>query len=91
MYIRVKRQRSTAFLHLSPSDTVAAVKQKLKELYDIDPKNQRLYKDGTVLEDNRSLAELKIETDDVLVVAFQIGVWMLLRCSCPPSLFSIYI
>ncbi len=33
--------------------------------------NQRIYKDGTVLEDAKSLAELKIENDDVLALTYK--------------------
>lgn len=32
MYIRVKRKKTTVFLHVEPTDTVLEVKQKLQEL-----------------------------------------------------------
>jgi hypothetical protein len=32
MYIRVKRQKTTIFLHVEPTDTVLEVKQKLQDL-----------------------------------------------------------
>lgn len=35
--------------------------------------SQRLYKDGTLLEDARKLADLKIENDDVLALTFNVG------------------
>lgn len=34
MYVRVKRQKTTYFLHVEPTDTVLEVKQKLQELVD---------------------------------------------------------
>ena len=32
MYVRVKRNKTTIFLHVEPTDTVLEVKQKLQEL-----------------------------------------------------------
>lgn len=32
MYVRVKRSKTTIFLHVEPTDTVLEVKQKLQEL-----------------------------------------------------------
>lgn len=32
MYIRVKRKKTTIFLHVEPTDTIIEVKQKLQEL-----------------------------------------------------------
>lgn len=32
MYVRVKRIKTTIFLHVDPTDTVLEVKQKLQEL-----------------------------------------------------------
>lgn len=32
MYIRIKRKKTTVFLHVEPTDTVLEVKQKLQEL-----------------------------------------------------------
>lgn len=34
MYVRVKRQKTTYFLHVEPTDTVLELKQKLQELVD---------------------------------------------------------
>ena len=34
MYVRVKRLKTTYFLHVEPTDTVLEVKQKLQELVD---------------------------------------------------------
>ena len=41
------------------------------------PERQQLYKNSTVLEDAKKLAELKVENDDILAVTFmQGGGWM---------------
>lgn len=32
MYVRIKREKLTIFLHVEPTDTVAQVKSKLEEL-----------------------------------------------------------
>ena len=71
MYIRVKRLKTTTFLHVEPTDTIGSVKAKLEALLQQPPKDQQLYKDGVLLEDSRSLAELRIETDDVLALALR--------------------
>lgn len=71
MYVRVKRLKTTSFLHVEPTDTISSVKAKLQDLLQEAPERQQLYKDGTLLEDDRSLAELKIETDDALTLVLQ--------------------
>ncbi len=32
MYVRIKRKKTTVFLHVEPTDTILEVKQKLQEL-----------------------------------------------------------
>ncbi|KAG7669510.1 putative Polyubiquitin-B [Nannochloris sp. 'desiccata'] len=71
MYVRVKRLKTTSFLHVEPTDTIGSVKAKLQDLLQQAPERQQLYKDGTLLEDDRSLAELKVETDDALTLVLQ--------------------
>jgi transcription elongation factor B subunit 2 len=71
MYVRIKRRQTTLFLHVEPADTVLQVKGKIQELLEAAPAAQRLFKAGAPLEDSASLAELKIETDDVLELALQ--------------------
>ena len=71
MYVRVKRLKTTSFLHVEPTDTISSVKTKLQDLLQEAPERQQLYKDGNLLEDDRSLAELKIETDDALTLVLQ--------------------
>ncbi|KAL3147745.1 hypothetical protein ABBQ32_002485 [Trebouxia sp. C0010 RCD-2024] len=77
MYVRVKRNKTTIFLHVEPTDTVLEVKQKLQELVQQGPETQRLYLGKTMLEDAKQLAELKVENDDVLALTYQLsdGSW----------------
>ncbi|MEW5305986.1 MAG: hypothetical protein WDW38_009916 [Sanguina aurantia] len=70
MYIRVKRKKTTIFLHVDATDTVLEVKQKLQELVEQAPESQQLYKNGTLLEDSKKLTDLKIENDDVLAMVY---------------------
>ncbi|KAG2483485.1 hypothetical protein HYH03_017667 [Edaphochlamys debaryana] len=70
MYVRVKRLKTTYFLHVEPTDTVLEVKQKLQELVDQPPESQQLWKGQAVLEDARKLMDLKVENDDVLALCY---------------------
>ncbi|EFN58677.1 hypothetical protein CHLNCDRAFT_140270 [Chlorella variabilis] len=70
MYVRVKREKLTVFMHVDPTDSVAVLKGKLQELLQKPAEDQRLYKDGVLLEDNKSLVELQVECDDELAVAY---------------------
>lgn len=71
MYVRIKRSKTTIFLHVEPTDTILEVKQKLQELTQQGPDTQRLYLGKTMLEDARQLADLKVENDDVLALTYQ--------------------
>ncbi|KAF5830190.1 ubiquitin-related domain-containing protein [Dunaliella salina] len=71
MYIRVKRKKTTIFLHVEPTDTVLEVKQKLQDLVEQPPEKQQLFKGTQLLEDARKLAEAKVENDDVIAMVFQ--------------------
>ncbi|KAK9824295.1 hypothetical protein WJX72_009223 [[Myrmecia] bisecta] len=70
MYIRVKRQKTTIFVHVEPTDTILEVKQKLQELVQQPPESQRLYKGATLLEDAKKLADLKVENDDIIALTY---------------------
>lgn len=72
MYVRVKREKLTVFMHVDPTDSVAVLKGKLQELLQKPAEDQRLYKDGVLLEDNKSLVELQVECDDELAVAYRL-------------------
>ena len=71
MYVRVKRRKTTLFFHVEPTETVAAVKARVAELLQRPPEEQRLAKGGVALEDGATLAEARVETDDVLTLALR--------------------
>lgn len=71
MYVRVKRKKTTVFLHVEPTDTVLEVKQKLQELVEQPPEKQQLFKVNTLLEDAKKLVDLRVENDDILALTFQ--------------------
>mmetsp|Transcript_9000 Transcript_9000/g.16763 ORF Transcript_9000/g.16763 Transcript_9000/m.16763 type:complete len:107 (+) Transcript_9000:462-782(+) len=72
MYVRVKREKITYFIQADPSDTILELKEKLQEHLDKLPEEQRLLKDDTPLEDAKSLAEYRIENDDVLALTYKL-------------------
>ena len=73
MYVRVKRAKTTMFLHVDPSETVMELKQKIQAATDSEETpggvpidRQRLLAGPTfeqALEDARQLQELKVEND----------------------------
>eukprot|EP00879_Flechtneria_rotunda_P028836 GHRR01031067.1.p1 GENE.GHRR01031067.1~~GHRR01031067.1.p1 ORF type:complete len:112 (+),score=28.86 GHRR01031067.1:293-628(+) len=74
MYIRVKRKKTTVFLQVEPTDTVLEVKQKLQALVEWPPHKLQLFKEPhnqpTVLEDAKKLADLRVENDEVVAMAY---------------------
>ena len=80
MYVRVKRLKTTLFLHVDPAETVLELKQKIQASTDsaerpggVSVDQQRLLTGpnfDSVLEDARQLRELKIENDAVLALVF---------------------
>ncbi|KAH9565974.1 hypothetical protein CY35_04G107500 [Sphagnum magellanicum] len=80
MFIRVKRKKTTFFLHCDPSEMVLETKQKLHTLSDFPVDQQRLILLSTkaTLDDNRSLADQKVENDAVVALTLKIpetGEW----------------
>lgn len=77
MYIRVKRKKTTIFVHVEPTDTIQDVKQKLQQLINQPADQQRLHKDGASLDDSKRLTDLKIENDDVVALTYLLedGTW----------------
>ncbi|KAL0785021.1 hypothetical protein Bca101_001266 [Brassica carinata] len=73
MYIRVKRMKATYFIQCDPTETVLDVKQKLFTLIEQPVSNQRLILMCTeeVLEDSKSLAEQKVENDEVVALTLR--------------------
>ncbi|KAH7404278.1 hypothetical protein KP509_15G019100 [Ceratopteris richardii] len=73
MFIRVKRKKTTYFLHCEPSDTTLEIKSKLQVLTDQDVDAQRLIlvSNQLVLEDARTLAEQRVDNDAVVALTFK--------------------
>mmetsp|Transcript_20682 Transcript_20682/g.24860 ORF Transcript_20682/g.24860 Transcript_20682/m.24860 type:complete len:94 (-) Transcript_20682:713-994(-) len=72
MYVRVKRLKTTLFLHVEPTETVLEIKQKVQALTEQPADEQRLVYEGIILEDAKTLAENKVGNDAVLAVTHKI-------------------
>ncbi|KAH9329822.1 hypothetical protein KI387_001930, partial [Taxus chinensis] len=70
MFIRVKRKKTTYFIHCDPTETILEIKQKLQSLTDHPMRDQRLILLSTeqVLEDVKTLAAQKVENDAVVAL-----------------------
>ncbi|KAL3692340.1 hypothetical protein R1sor_005991 [Riccia sorocarpa] len=73
MFIRVKRKKTTYFLHCDPSETVLEIKQKLQALSDnpVDCQRLILLSSQLVLEDSKSLADQKVENDAIVALCLR--------------------
>ncbi|XP_057546663.1 polyubiquitin 9-like [Amaranthus tricolor] len=73
MYIRVKRNKSTYFIHCDPTEKVLEIKQKLQGIIDQPVDDQRLIllETGEVLDDSKTLAEEKVENDAVVALTLK--------------------
>lgn len=73
LVLRVKRKKLTVFVQAEPTDTVLEVKHKLHDMLsqapEAAPELQRLYRDSDMLEDSKTLADLKLDADSVLAMA----------------------
>ncbi|KAI5080622.1 hypothetical protein GOP47_0003805 [Adiantum capillus-veneris] len=73
MYVRVKRKKTTYFVHCEPSDTTLQVKNKLQALTDSPTKNQRLILMDShhVLDDGRTLAQQHVENNSIIALTLK--------------------
>ncbi|BDA40387.1 hypothetical protein COCOBI_01-0400 [Coccomyxa sp. Obi] len=70
VYVKVKRKKSTYFLHIDLTETILEVKAKLQELVQKDPKELKLFREGNELKDASTLADSKVENGDTLAMTF---------------------
>ncbi|MQL81676.1 hypothetical protein Taro_014145 [Colocasia esculenta] len=73
MYIRVKRNKTTYFVHCDPTETILRIKQKLHSLIDQLVNNQRLIlvSNDQMLDDSKTLAEQKVENDAIVALTLR--------------------
>ncbi|XP_024401451.1 uncharacterized protein [Physcomitrium patens] len=75
MFIRVKRKRTTYFLHCDPSECVLETKAKLQLLSDVPVHNQRLVlvvPQPIVLDECKTLATQKVVNDAVVALTLKV-------------------
>ena len=64
MYVRVKRNKQTIFLHCEPSDTVHVVKEKVAAIVNTPSSDQRLLLGKQNLEDGSTLCDCGVTPAD---------------------------
>ncbi|KAK9843429.1 hypothetical protein WJX81_002012 [Elliptochloris bilobata] len=72
VYVRVKREKATYFLHVDLQQTTFEVKAMLQDLTQRDPGDMKLWREGTELQDACKLADAQVENDEVLALAFRL-------------------
>ncbi|TFJ88281.1 hypothetical protein NSK_000630 [Nannochloropsis salina CCMP1776] len=74
MYVRVKRNHQTIFLHVEPNETVQSVKAQVGEVLGQSVENIRLYGSDRTrdMADGSSLAEYQdIKNDSIIYAVFR--------------------
>eukprot|EP00011_Vannellida_sp_DIVA3-517-6-12_P002489 CAMPEP_0114613678 /NCGR_PEP_ID=MMETSP0168-20121206/5257_1 /TAXON_ID=95228 ORGANISM="Vannella sp., Strain DIVA3 517/6/12" /NCGR_SAMPLE_ID=MMETSP0168 /ASSEMBLY_ACC=CAM_ASM_000044 /LENGTH=97 /DNA_ID=CAMNT_0001824693 /DNA_START=44 /DNA_END=337 /DNA_ORIENTATION=- len=78
MYVRVKRPEQTVFIYADHTEAVQELKAKLSSISSVAAENIRLVSaDGASLDDDKTLADCKVDNDQVLfqVHRSQDGSW----------------
>ena len=74
MYVRVKRHKTTVFLHCDPIDTIAQIKERINQVMNIGVDQQKLFRTeqgDEELANDITLEDLKIENGaSVYLVCF---------------------
>ncbi|CAI5517130.1 unnamed protein product [Closterium sp. Naga37s-1] len=90
MYVRAKRRATTYFLYCEPSQKVLQVKQNLEVLCGQAAGDIRLVllHSNATLDDNRSLAEQRVENDAVVALTYRLSASVTVPCrpTGPPFL-----
>ncbi|SPQ93020.1 Ubiquitin-like domain-containing protein [Plasmodiophora brassicae] len=75
-YLRLKRQKTTVFVHADPEDTIRTVKERLGEAIGVTPEDIRVHRSldegNPPLDESLSLVELSIANDVELYFALKI-------------------
>lgn len=72
MYVRLKRKNQTIFLHIDPSDNFFQIKQRVGEIFNLDPANILIIATDKKKEllDLATVSDQEIKNDDVLYLVF---------------------
>ncbi|CAL1294437.1 unnamed protein product [Larinioides sclopetarius] len=57
VYFMIRRKKTSIFLDAKEDNTVYDLKQMIKAITKVLPENQQLYKDGEVMENNKTLGD----------------------------------
>jgi transcription elongation factor B subunit 2 len=74
MYIKLKRQRTTFFIHCEKDDTIKSIKEKIQAINKVPVDRQAIYvtKEGDEpLSDDTKLADAKIYNDSIVYLVFK--------------------
>eukprot|EP01102_Stenamoeba_stenopodia_P007091 TRINITY_DN1981_c0_g1_i1.p1 TRINITY_DN1981_c0_g1~~TRINITY_DN1981_c0_g1_i1.p1 ORF type:complete len:140 (-),score=22.29 TRINITY_DN1981_c0_g1_i1:118-537(-) len=71
MYVRVKRQKQTVFLHTDPAETIADIKGKLAQILSVPAARQRILFQDKPVDDSKTLGDLKVENDNILHLVYK--------------------
>lgn len=58
----IKRKKTTIFLDCKENSTVNEIKKMIEGILKVQPENQLLYKDKTVMEDGKTVAEYNLNS-----------------------------
>jgi transcription elongation factor B subunit 2 len=75
-YVRLKRQSTTVFMHVEPTDNFLTIKNKAGGILKMDPGQIGLFADeqkGKELVDLATIADQEIENDKVIYMVFRKG------------------
>jgi len=73
-YVRVRRQKTTIFLWVDPADTSTDLKAKIHKITKVPAADMKLFIDKTgdvVLDENKSLADQKVDNDQELFMVYR--------------------
>ena len=73
VYVRVKRKNQTVFLYTDNNEKVSDLISKLAEINEKEAGELRLLKEETVLDNDKTVGDSKIENDNVLFLVYKEG------------------